>query len=84
MRAERQGSGGCAGVRHEALPQSHTHTQPRVPLRTRGWWWVVRYAACVLTISTVCLRTPHVCDRHETRSERVMRWSGGWGLRVVG
>ena len=84
IRAERHGSGGWAGVRHEAPPQAHTHTQPRVPLRTRGWWWVVLYAVCVLTISTVCLRRPRVLERHETQSERGMRCSGGWGLRVVG
>jgi hypothetical protein len=84
IKAERQGRGGWAGVRHDALPQSHTQIHPRVPLRTRGWWWVVRYAVCVLTISTVCLRTAHVPERHESRSERWMRWSDGRGLRVVG
>ena len=49
IRAVRQGSGGCAGMRHEAPPHLQTHIQPRAPRRTRGWWLVVRYAAAVLT-----------------------------------
>ena len=53
IRAERQGNGAWAGVRHDALPQSHTHSQPRAPRRTRGWWLVVRWMVCVLTSSTV-------------------------------
>ena len=47
------GNGAWAGVRHDALPQSHTHSQPRAPRRTRGWWLVVRWMVCVLTSSTV-------------------------------
>ena len=53
MRAVRQASGACAGVRQDAPPHSHTQIQPRAPRRTRGWWLVVRWMVCVLTLSTV-------------------------------